>query len=95
MKLVTWNVNGIRACAKKGLLEYMDREDPDVLCIQETKAHPEQLDEQLLNPQADRPIGPRLLSAVTVGPSLIQRENPMPFSMEFGCASLILRVVSW
>ncbi|MCB0384220.1 MAG: exodeoxyribonuclease III [Bdellovibrionales bacterium] len=50
MKLVTWNVNGIRACAKKGLLEYMDREDPDVLCIQETKAHPEQLDEQLLNP---------------------------------------------
>lgn len=47
---MTWNVNGIRACAKKGLLEYLEREDPDILCIQETKAHPEQLDESLLHP---------------------------------------------
>jgi len=49
LKIVTWNVNGIRACSKKGLLEYMDRENPDILCLQETKAHPEQLDENLLH----------------------------------------------
>ncbi len=40
MKLVSWNVNGIRAGLKKGLLEYMLSAKADVLCIQETKAHP-------------------------------------------------------
>lgn len=50
MKLISWNVNGIRACQKKGFLEFVDREKPDILCLQETKAHKEQLDESLLNP---------------------------------------------
>ena len=50
MKLVTWNVNGIRACQKKGFLDFFEREKPEILCIQETKAHTEQLDESLINP---------------------------------------------
>ncbi|MCB0392610.1 MAG: exodeoxyribonuclease III [Bdellovibrionales bacterium] len=50
MKIISWNVNGIRACAKRGFLEFIKREDPDILCIQETKAHPDQLDEELLHP---------------------------------------------
>ena len=50
MIIISWNVNGIRACAKKGFLEFIKREDPDILCIQETKAHPEQLDDELLHP---------------------------------------------
>lgn len=37
MKIITWNVNGIRACIGKGFLEYVQSEDPDILCIQETK----------------------------------------------------------
>ena len=40
MKLVSWNVNGIRAVLKKGFLDYMARVDADVICLQETKAHP-------------------------------------------------------
>lgn len=40
MKLVSWNVNGIRAGLKKGLLEYMTACDADVFCFQETKSHP-------------------------------------------------------
>lgn len=40
MKLVSWNVNGIRAVLKKGLLEYMEKADADVICFQEAKAHP-------------------------------------------------------
>ena len=40
MKLVSWNVNGVRAALKKGLLEWMEATRPDVLCLQETKAHP-------------------------------------------------------
>ena len=43
MKLISWNVNGIRAVAKKGFLEWMQKESPDILCLQETKAHPDQL----------------------------------------------------
>ncbi|MFH1589368.1 MAG: exodeoxyribonuclease III [archaeon] len=44
MKLVSWNVNGIRAALKKGFLDFVKKENPDILCIQETKAHPDQVD---------------------------------------------------
>ncbi len=47
MKIVSWNVNGIRACVKKGFLDFVEKEKPEILCLQETKAHPEQVDEML------------------------------------------------
>ena len=40
MKLVSWNVNGIRASLKKGLAEFLETSDADDFCLQETKAHP-------------------------------------------------------
>jgi len=43
MKLVSWNVNGIRAAVKKGFTVFVAQEDPDIVCIQETKATPEQV----------------------------------------------------
>ena len=43
MKIVSWNVNGIRACLKKGFLEWLERASPDILCLQETKAVEDQL----------------------------------------------------
>ncbi len=43
-KLCSWNVNGLRACMNKGFMDFMMKEDPDVLCIQETKMQPEQAD---------------------------------------------------
>lgn len=49
MKIVTWNVNGIRSCSKKGLVEFAERENADILCLQETKAHPDQLEKDLLH----------------------------------------------
>ncbi len=51
MKIISWNVNGIRACAKKGLQDFINSENPDVLCLQETKAHLNQveIDLQKLN----------------------------------------------
>jgi exodeoxyribonuclease-3 len=45
MKIVTWNVNGVRACYKKNLMQFIEREKPDVLCLQETKAHIDQVEE--------------------------------------------------
>lgn len=38
MKIISWNVNGIRSILKKGFLEFVSAEDPDILCLQETKA---------------------------------------------------------
>ena len=43
MKIITYNVNGIRSALSKGLITWMMREKPDVLCLQETKAQPEQI----------------------------------------------------
>ena len=37
MKLVSWNVNGLRACLGKGFLDYCTQENADVICLQETK----------------------------------------------------------
>ena len=42
MRLISWNVNGVRAATKKGLMEYLDSENPDILCLQETKAEESQ-----------------------------------------------------
>ena len=49
LKLISWNVNGIRAIAKKGFHEWLAKENPDILCLQETKAWREQLDDSLTN----------------------------------------------
>ncbi|MBI4397643.1 MAG: exodeoxyribonuclease III [Candidatus Omnitrophica bacterium] len=50
LKLLGWNVNGIRAVEKKGFLDWLAKESPDILCVQETKAHPDQLSPQLTEP---------------------------------------------
>lgn len=47
MKLISWNVNGIRAAIKKGFCDFVKTEDPDILCLQETKARPEQVNLEL------------------------------------------------
>ena len=48
MKLYSWNVNGIRAAERKGFLDWLDQFQPDVLCLQETKARVEQLGSSLI-----------------------------------------------
>ena len=49
MKLISWNVNGIRACVKKGFIEYFKEQNADIFCIQESKLQAGQinLDEEL------------------------------------------------
>lgn len=48
-RILSWNVNGIRAGYKKGLLDWFKKENPSMLCLQETKAHPDQLVDELKN----------------------------------------------
>lgn len=42
MKLISWNVNGLRACVGKGFFEFLEAEQPDMMCLQETKLQPDQ-----------------------------------------------------
>jgi exodeoxyribonuclease III len=49
MKIVSWNVNGIRACCKKGLHDFVKIHKPDILCLQEVKANKDQVDEATQN----------------------------------------------
>jgi len=44
MKIISYNVNGIRAAVKKGFIDWLSEESPDVICLQEIKALEEQLD---------------------------------------------------
>jgi exodeoxyribonuclease III len=47
MKIISWNVNGIRAAIKKGFYDFVKKENPEIICLQETKAHPDQVDMEL------------------------------------------------
>lgn len=51
LRLISWNVNGLRACARKGFLDWLAEAKPDILGLQEVRALPEQLDEAVLNPE--------------------------------------------
>jgi len=50
MKILSWNVNGLRAANKKGFFKWFKKENPDILCLQEIKAHKEQLPNELQRP---------------------------------------------
>ena len=49
MRILSWNVNGLRAVYKKGFMDWLRKDQPDILCLQETKALPEQLPGELQN----------------------------------------------
>jgi exodeoxyribonuclease III len=53
IRFVSWNVNGIRAVAKKGFFDWFEKIDADFICLQETKVNPQQIedDEQFLHPK--------------------------------------------
>ena len=56
MNIISWNVNGIRAALKKGFLDWLSKESPDVLCLQETKISEDQLDEDLKSPSGYKTV---------------------------------------
>jgi exodeoxyribonuclease-3 len=51
MRIISWNVNGIRAVEKHGFTDWIAKNNPDILCLNETKASPDQLSQTLLNPK--------------------------------------------
>ena len=51
LTIYSWNVNGIRAVERKGFVDWLKQTSPDILCLQETKAWPEQLSKALTKPE--------------------------------------------
>lgn len=84
VKLVSWNVNGIRAVMKKEFLDFVRKENPEVLCIQETKAHPSQVDEKFADYEhhfwnsAERPG--------YAGTAIFSKIKPISATYNFGAA---------
>ena len=50
MRIVSWNVNGLRACAKKGFLDFLESAEADVVALQEVRAFPDQLADEVREP---------------------------------------------
>ena len=48
--VISWNVNGLRSVARKGWINWLEAEQPDVLCMQEVRVTPDQLDDELIRP---------------------------------------------
>ena len=81
MKLISWNVNGLRACLQKGFLDFCAQADADILCLQETKMRPEQADFDLPGyhrywNSADR--------AGYSGTAVFARREPLAVTYDFG-----------
>lgn len=75
-KIISWNVNGIRAVEKKNFLPWLHSANPDVLCIQETKAKPEQLSEELLAPQSYKAYWSSAVRAGYSGTAIYTKKEP-------------------
>lgn len=84
LSILTWNVNGIRAQQKKGFLDWLARESPDILCVQETKAHPEQLDAALLTPPGYFVYWTKPVRKGYSGVATFTKEKPVAVKTGFG-----------
>lgn len=83
MKLVSWNVNGLRATLGKGLAEKMDALGPDVLCLQEIKARPEQVKDEWINTWPHALWNPAQRAGYS-GVLILSRRAPLSTSLGIG-----------
>lgn len=85
LRFLSWNVNGIRAVLKKGFLDFLSGEAPDILCLQETKAHPDQV-ETLLWPAEYRQYWNPARRPGYSGTAILTRLEPIRVSTGMGVA---------
>ena len=81
MKLVSWNVNGLRACLGKGFLDFCAFADADVICLQETKMRPEQAEFDL--PGYERYWNSADKAGYS-GTAVFTRQTPLSVTYDFG-----------
>jgi len=89
MKIISWNVNGLRANIKKGGFDFLTNESPDIFCLQETKARPDQLTESILSPAGYTSYFdyPKLKKGYS-GTAIYTKEKPLKVVYEMGDSDL-------
>lgn len=84
LRLLSWNVNGIRSVKNKGFLDWFYNDSPDMLCLQETKAQPDQLDADLKEPKDYHVYWNYPERKGYGGVALYTRERPLEVRYGFG-----------
>lgn len=82
-KILTYNINGIRAAIKKGLFDYLKEEDPDIVCFQELKAMKEQIDPEVLDSISYNKYFHSAEKKGYSGVAIFSKEEPK--HVEYGC----------
>lgn len=84
MKILSWNVNGIRAAQRKGFLQWLAAEAPDILCVQETKAQLDQLDLELVHPPGYHTLWNSAEKKGYSGVAIFCKQKPVSVEKGFG-----------
>lgn len=84
MKIISWNLNGIRAVAKKGLFEKIKEMDPDVICFQETKAQDDQVAEVLNDLEGYYFYSNSAVKKGYSGTAILSKKSPIDVKADIG-----------
>ncbi|PCJ39293.1 MAG: exodeoxyribonuclease III [SAR86 cluster bacterium] len=84
MKLISWNVNGVRAIAKKGFIEQIKQLDPDILCLQETKAQNDQVSETLQELDEYQLLVNSAVKKGYSGTAILTKQKPLNVAYDIG-----------
>lgn len=88
MKIVSWNVNGIRACERGGFVDWFKTEEADVVCLQEVKAFVEQLGEEVRHPLGYRSVFHSAKKPGYSGVALYSRREPLAVTTGIGIEAI-------
>jgi exodeoxyribonuclease-3 len=83
MKILSWNVNGIRSAAEKGFLKWLKKEKPDILCLQETKAYPDQLSKSISSPVGYTTYWNNPVKKGYAGVAVFSKKKPVSVKKDF------------
>ncbi|MFB6319676.1 exodeoxyribonuclease III [Saccharicrinis sp. FJH54] len=84
MKIISWNVNGLRAVAKKNFFKDIKAIDPDIICLQETKAQDDQVSETLENMEGYHIYSNSAVKKGYSGTAILTKQEPMSISKGIG-----------
>jgi len=84
IRILSWNVNGLRAVHKKGFLDWFKKEQPDILCLQETKAQEEQLPDEVRNVEGYHSYFSSAVKKGYSGVAIYSKEKPKSVKKGFG-----------
>ncbi len=84
MKLISWNINGIRAAEGKGFFKWLQSSPAEIICVQETKAQPEQLTEKFLHPEGYHSFWNSAERKGYSGVAVFTRSEPLSVNHDLG-----------